>query len=80
MLIKRTQILLEQTDWQQLSKLAKRKNLSVGAITRDAIRRYMESETSIRASEAIDNIISIRPKAVKGKINYAELINHGRKH
>lgn len=79
MMNKRTQILLSQDLWENLSELAKERGTSVGNLVREAVQKtYFTEVKNQRAVKAIDKIFAIRPHFM-GRIDYEELINYGRK-
>ena len=81
MLTKRTNILFDESLWRQLVKLSEAKKTSVGALIREAVEeKYQEKVDLERRRQVIENILKIRPKPVKGKIDYKALINAGRKY
>ena len=80
MLVKRTNILFDETLWRDLSKLAKARKTSVAKLVRKAVRdTYFSDKDQEERAKAIDEILKIRKK-FKGKIDYKELINYGRKY
>lgn len=81
MLTKRTNILFDEKLWKDVSSLAKKEKTSVGNIVRSAVRERVESEELLaKRRKALDEIERIRPKPFKGKIDYKELINAGRRY
>lgn len=81
MLNKRAQILFEKKEWKAVTALAKKRKTSASAIIRGIIKDInLQEEKEIRVHKAIENIRKIRPRPVKGKIEYKELINYGRKY
>lgn len=80
MLNYRANILFDPQIWKHLEALAKSKNISVGQLVRDAVDKvYSEDEIQKMRAKAFEEIMKIRPH-FKGKINYKELINYGRKY
>ncbi len=80
MLTKRTNILFDEKLWQEIFKLAKKEKTSMGNIVRSAVREKIEREADLaQRRRAIDEILRIRPKPYKGKIDYKALINEGRR-
>jgi len=80
MLIKRTNILFEEKTWELLTALASRNNQSVGELVRKAIKKtYFPEGEKMTQKQALTKIIAIRKKT-KGKINYRQLIEDGRKY
>jgi len=80
MLTKRANILFEQKQWEELVKLAKAKNTSVGQIVREAVHeKHLNESTKSTRAKAIEWTLKNRVIS-KGKIDYKELINHGRKY
>lgn len=81
MLNKRSQILFDQDLWDKIATLAKAKSVSIGQLIRDVMReKYLEEEKLMKRKKAIERILKHRPAPVKGKIDYKELINYGRKY
>ena len=80
MLTKRTNILFDQHLWNQLTKLSKKQNASVGELIRTAVEEYYElkDDTQQKIQRACNAIEATR-KRVKGKLDYKDLINYGRK-
>jgi predicted transcriptional regulator len=75
----RTNILLDEKTHQKLKKLAKETNKSMGKLIREAVDGfYMEDEAKRR--QLIKEQIKKYRVHLKGKVNYKELIEHGRKH
>lgn len=80
LLTKRANILFEDPVWSQLLTLAQAQKASVGSLIRHAVQKvYFSTDQSTLAQNALNNILQIRPKTTKGKINYKELVNYGRK-
>ena len=81
MLTKRTNILFDEVLWKQLVKLSETKKTSVGQLVREAVQEKYQAAVDLeKRRQAIENILKIRPKHVKGKIDYKALINAGRKY
>lgn len=81
MLNKRAHILFDEKLWKKLSEDAKENNTSIGAIVRQALEnRYQDQEYLKKRAAAIKHTLKIRPKPFKGRIDYKELINAGRKY
>lgn len=82
MLTKRTNILLEKTDYQLLEALAKRQRISVGELIRRAIaktyKRKIESELEQRQKRILA-IMKLWEKIKVKEIDYKSLIEYGRK-
>lgn len=79
MLTKRTHILLDQSVWEKLVKDAKKKKISVGNLIRQSVEeKYFHENRDREVKEANEEIKKIRPH-FKGRIDYKELINYGRK-
>ena len=79
MLTKRANILFEEKTWQELTRRAKKQKASVGELVRSAVEEKYPGERELEArKKALDHIRQIRPKPVKGKIDYKALINAGR--
>lgn len=80
MLTKRTNILFSQEQWKKIQNLARKQQVSIGSLVRKAIDQMEESDEILKKrEEAYDHILKIR-KRQKGKIDYKELINYGRKY
>jgi len=81
MLTKRTNILFDQNTWQLLTHQAKTERRSVGDIVRTAVHTMYQTQSDLKKRQAaIDQILAVRPKPFKGKIDYKALINEGRKY
>lgn len=79
MLTKRTQLLLDQAVWDDLTALARRNRASVGALVRQAIENnYFRENRSAARKMAVQKILVSRPKVQK-KLDYEALIGYGRK-
>lgn len=80
MLTKRTNILFDPQLWQTLTKKAKINKTSVGELVRKAVKQtYLDQEDQKTISRAIESTKKIR-KTLKGRLDYKELINYGRKY
>ena len=80
MLTKRTNILFSEDLWKKLSRLAQIRKTSVGELVRSAVEQsYLQGDHLEKRKQAIDGTLSKRI-ITKGKINYQELINYGRKY
>lgn len=80
MLLKRTNILFEQKTWEMLVALAQQKRSSVAELIRKAVKKtYFPEGEKMTKKQAFEKIIALRKKA-KGKINYRQLIENGRKY
>lgn len=80
MLTKRTNILFDEELWNLLVALAAKQKTSVGDLVRSAARKvYDADQQKFARKRACDAILAIRVKQ-KGKIDYKELINYGRKY
>lgn len=81
MLQKRTNILFEKEVFQKLERIASKEGISIGELVRRAVKKtYLEEDVKNKRQAIFEEILKIRPQAVKGKINYKELINYGRKY
>lgn len=79
MLTKRTQLLLDQAVWNDLTVIARRNRASVGSLVRQAITNNYFQENRLNARKtAVQRIFEIRPKAQK-RLDYEALIRYGRK-
>ncbi len=79
MLTKRTNILFDQELWDKLANLAKEKNISIGELVRKAVQKEYSTEDKFKKRyRAIQRTLD-RRLILKGKINYKELIDYGRK-
>lgn len=80
MLNKRTQVLFSENLWGKLSRLSKAKKISIGQLVREAVEeKYQLEEELKKRRQAFKSILKIRPKPIKGRIDYKALINEGRK-
>ncbi len=80
MLNKRTNILFNNELWEKLTKLTQMRNISVGSFVREAVEEKLaEEEKLIRRKDAIESTLKNRVH-LKGKVDYKELINYGRKY
>lgn len=78
MLSTRANIMFEKKTWTRLKAISKEQHTTTSELVRRAVyNQYLSSEAKER-SEAIKKILEIRPKPVKGKIDYKALINEGR--
>lgn len=78
MLNKRTQILLSQELWENLTRLAQEQKTSAGQLIRRAVEKsYFQKRGNEKTRRAIEKIMSVRPH-FKGRIDYKKLINDGR--
>ena len=79
MLTKRTNILFEEDQWRTLVALAIKEGTSVGDLVRSAINeKYFSASKKQKRQDAYQEILKIR-KVAKGRINYKELIDYGKK-
>lgn len=79
MLNKRTNIFFDDQLWKKLAVIAVIKNVSVGQLVRTAVEEKYINQINLAKTRAIlEDIEDIRPN-LKGKIDYKELINYGRK-
>lgn len=80
MLTKRTNILFDEHLWNKLTQVAKTERTSVGKLIRTTLtEKYLENDDLERIQKACAEIEKHR-KHFKGKIDYKELINYGRKY
>jgi hypothetical protein len=80
MLTRRTNILFDETQWAILAAESKAQKTSIGELVRHAVAdTYGHKDLIARRKAIFDRIIKIRPAAVRGTIDYKELINYGRK-
>lgn len=80
MLTKRANILFEEQLWQELLKLAGKREISVGQLVREmAEEKLADEQLQECRRQAVEEIKKIRPH-FKGKLDYKALINYGRKH
>ncbi len=77
MLTKRTNLLFEEELWQLLAAKAAEKELSVGELVRQAVRRVYIEDNQGRILQASRKILANRKFG--RKIAYQALINYGRK-
>lgn len=82
MLTKRAQILFDDREWLMLRTAAQMKGVSIGKLVREAVNRTYQKKLKRSPSvvAALEHIKKIRPEPFKGKIDYEELINYGRKY
>lgn len=81
MLTKRAQILFDEGLWKKLVQLAQAQKTSVGQIIRETIMEKYGQETNLsERKQLLEEIENIRPKPLKGRIDYKALINYGRKY
>lgn len=81
MLNRRVNILWDDGLWTKLVKLSKKRSLSVSELIRRAVIRVYFSQDDERLAAikgACKEIEKIRPTL--NRLNYKELIEHGRKH
>ncbi len=80
MLNKRTNILFDDKLWQVLTRKAKTNKTSVGELVRKAVKQtYLGEKDQKTIAKAIETTKKIR-KTFKGRVDYKELINYGRKY
>lgn len=78
MLSTRVNIMFDKKTWIRLKAISKEQNATTSELVRRAVHnQYLSSEAKERR-EAIQKILEIRPKPLKGKIDYKALINEGR--
>ena len=76
--MKRTQIYLDQDEKRGLQKLARRNGTSMGELVREAVSRYLKTETKRKVLLKDDPVYQLigagRPEKLKGrkKTNYGE--------
>ena len=79
MLNVRAQILFDERLWEKLISLAKTKKISISKLVREAVEKsYMKDVDLAERRRVIEDIERIRPH-FKGKLDYKEMINYGRK-
>ncbi len=80
MLTKRTNILFDENLWKALTQEARKRKVSVSKLVREAAEQmYLREKELEQRREALSQIKKIR-KISKGKIDYKELINYGRRY
>ena len=80
MLNKHAHILFNNQLWATLKSLAEAKKTSVANLVREAVEKtYMRTAELETRRKAIEEIERIRPH-FKGKLDYKEMINYGRKY
>lgn len=80
MLTKRANILFDEELWQKLIYLSRVQKTSIGKLVREAVEQNYGEEAIInKRRQAFKNILKYRPKPYRGRIDYKELINAGRK-
>ncbi|MDO8638220.1 MAG: hypothetical protein Q7R43_01500 [Candidatus Daviesbacteria bacterium] len=78
MLTKRAQILFNTDLWNQITRLATEKKISVSELVREALKeKLVENKIQATRRKAIESTLKHR-KIFKGQIDYEELINYGR--
>ena len=79
MLNKRAQILFSKDLWNKLEKKSKAQKSSIAELVRKAVEKDFEEEKQLeQRKQAIEQTLMGRIIS-KGKIDYKELINYGRK-
>lgn len=80
MLNVRGQILFDKNLWGLLHRISKTKKTSIGSLVRQAVKKtYLKTVDLEARRKAIEEIERIRPH-FKGKLDYKEMINYGRKY
>lgn len=79
MLSTRVNIMFDKKTWTRLKAISKKQNATASELVRRAVHEQYLSEVVKKRRQAFEKILEIRPIPVKGKINYKELINDGRK-
>lgn len=79
MLSTRVNIMFDKKMWTRLKAISKKQNATTSELVRRAVHEQYLSEVAEKRRQAFEKILKIRPLPVKGKINYKELINDGRK-
>lgn len=79
MLSTRVNIMFDKKTWTRLKAISKEQNATTSELVRRAVHEQYLSEVAQKRRQAFETILAIRPKPAKGKINYKELINDGRK-
>ncbi|TSC88238.1 MAG: hypothetical protein G01um10147_143 [Microgenomates group bacterium Gr01-1014_7] len=80
MLNRRTNFLLNKDVLDKLVKLSRTRNISMAEVVRRAVEKEYEEEKELETrKKAIDATLMGRLMS-KGKIDYKELINYGRKY
>lgn len=80
MLNVRAQILFDETLWETLHRLSKTKKTSISKLVRTAVEEvYMKTKELETRRKAIEEIERIRPH-FKGRLNYKEMVNYGRRY
>lgn len=79
MLSTRVNVMFDTKTWDRLKVLARKQNATTSELVRRAVHEQYLSDVAQKRREAFKKILEIRPKPVKGKIDYKELINDGRK-
>ena len=83
MLNQRTNILLDKDDYQLLTSLAQRQEVSLGSLIRTAIAKTYKKTIINKLEERKKNVLSIFKGWEKLKfkeIDYKSLVAYGRKH
>lgn len=82
MLTKRVNILLDNNLWETLTKKAKDRKTSKGALIREAVKEtYFKKESREEQKKATVEYIKRNQHLFKGLgMNYKDLVNYGRKY
>lgn len=80
MLTKRTNILFDEELWNLLVALAAKQKTSVGDLVRTATRKVYDADQRILARKRAGATIRKIRVSQKGRVDYKELINYGRKY
>lgn len=79
MLSTRVNIMFDRKIWNRLKAIAQKQSVTTSELVRRAVLDQYLSDIAKKRRRAYEEILAIRPKAVKGKIDYKELINDGRR-
>jgi len=81
MLTRRTNVLLNETDYETLLALSKREGKTMGELIRHAVRKTYKTHRREKTNAQILAEIDKLAKKVNTKgINYKELVEYGRKY
>lgn len=80
MLTKRTNILFDELTWQALQEVSSARQVSVGQLVRDAVKKlYLLESPSQHRQNLLTEINRLNSTVDTHKINYQGLISHDRR-
>lgn len=71
--------MFDKKTWNRLKAIAKQQDATTSELVRRAVHDQYLSDIAQKRRKAYEKILAIRPKPAKGKIDYQELINDGRR-